>query len=583
MSGTSTWWRRVPVDLVAFAAIALVILLPCSYSLRRSVSLADASWYVHFGTRVLHGDVPYRDFVFPRGPLPLYVDAAFQAAFGASYRASAYAAALLAVIRIFLVWALARRLVDLRVATLLATFCAFDPLFALPYHADASYLRVLVALGGLALVRGSGTTERWPHAWFAVAGVALAATALVQPAVTLVLAILTSVLVATIVKRRDGITARAFALLSAGAGVTLAASLVVLAAIGALAPALHQLVLTAPSATILDSTIDAVSGGAFVGPHGWWGGLLLVLALPGAVVAATLYLASRDDDLEPATIALVAVPFGCLYVLFVRYGQLDLLLDLPRTALIAVITLAVASPGKLRSWLGLEPLIALALAAIPLATDAAAQLASTGRGPGDSAALVLGVILCTLASNRITSHAKGWLCGALALSAALHVGLALHRAAPVFAGTSQPGPSAPTVSSKRTALRGMRMSPARRQAIDWLARQIPAHHSCFVQGNLPGLYAVLGCSNPTRADVAAVDLITPADLAGARGVLRDHPPEYVLVHELHTPREILELLAHYDTLGTVATAVGPAHAATLATEPDRLDLVQVFRRREAAR
>src|SRR6185436_4837201 len=84
--------RRVPVDAVAFAAIAVATIAVRAPFLHHGMTFSDASWFFHFGRRALQGDVPYRDYVFQVGPLPIYVDALFQKLFGGTYLVSLYAA-----------------------------------------------------------------------------------------------------------------------------------------------------------------------------------------------------------------------------------------------------------------------------------------------------------------------------------------------------------------------------------------------------------------------------------------------------------------------------------------------------------
>ena len=70
--------RAVPIDLIAFVAIAIAVIATHLSYLHRGMPFNDPAWYFHFGQRTLDGDVPYRDYVFQVGPLPIYVDAAFR-------------------------------------------------------------------------------------------------------------------------------------------------------------------------------------------------------------------------------------------------------------------------------------------------------------------------------------------------------------------------------------------------------------------------------------------------------------------------------------------------------------------------
>lgn len=133
-------------------AIALVMVLSHYHLVRRGIAFDDPSWCFHFGRRIVDGAAPYRDYVYQGGPLPIYVDGLFQSMFGSSYAASLNAALAIAILRVFVVWMIVRRLAGAGAATLLAVWCGFDPVFAVHYHASASYTQLFVVLAGLFLL-----------------------------------------------------------------------------------------------------------------------------------------------------------------------------------------------------------------------------------------------------------------------------------------------------------------------------------------------------------------------------------------------------------------------------------------------
>src|SRR6266850_666751 len=83
-------WSRILRDVVAFLVIAIAMIVTHRPFIRHGFCFNDPGWYFHFGHRVFQGDVPYRDYVFQVGPLPVYVDAFFQKLFGSVYLASLY-------------------------------------------------------------------------------------------------------------------------------------------------------------------------------------------------------------------------------------------------------------------------------------------------------------------------------------------------------------------------------------------------------------------------------------------------------------------------------------------------------------
>jgi len=73
------WLRAARVDVVAFAAIAVGVVLSHFHLVRHGMPFGDPSACFHFGRKLLDGAVPYRDYVYQAGPLPIYIDGAFQA------------------------------------------------------------------------------------------------------------------------------------------------------------------------------------------------------------------------------------------------------------------------------------------------------------------------------------------------------------------------------------------------------------------------------------------------------------------------------------------------------------------------
>ena len=84
--------RGIPIDTVALGVIAIGIFLTHRPLVMHGMTWNDSAWYFHFGNRLLHGAVPYRDYVFQVGPLPIVVDAGFEAAPAETYTSSMYAA-----------------------------------------------------------------------------------------------------------------------------------------------------------------------------------------------------------------------------------------------------------------------------------------------------------------------------------------------------------------------------------------------------------------------------------------------------------------------------------------------------------
>lgn len=166
MSGRIRAWAvAIRGDALALAAIAAVVIGSRLLYVRHGLCFNDPTWFFHFGRRIAHGDVPYRDFVFQVGPLPIYVDAAFQRVLGETYAASLDAAIGLTLVRVFVMWLLVKRLAGLLAAALVAVFCVFEPTFGTAHHWSTQYAQLFVVLFAAALAVNAVSmfgAQAWP-------------------------------------------------------------------------------------------------------------------------------------------------------------------------------------------------------------------------------------------------------------------------------------------------------------------------------------------------------------------------------------------------------------------------------------
>ncbi len=608
-------WRRIPVDLSGLVVIAAAVVISHKPFILHGMCFNDPSWYFHFGHRVVvEGAVPYRDFVFQVGPLPIYVDAAFQGIFGSKYAASLYASLFIKVFRVWVVWAIARRLAGGRAASLLAIFCVLDPLFMFAHHWSTAYVHLFITSSGLfLLVASRAAGERWALAHLGLAGLFASLVMSARQSAAIMLALVLFAGAAVLVLRKE-LSRRRLAALAIGyaAGVALLAA--ALAALGALGPAIQQMFLDAPSKKGvhgITAVLDALSGGALVMPeHSWIVGFLVYLGLPAVIVAGVVHLAARERELSLQTIGLVIIPIAFYVGLLTRYAELNFFSDLPRMFFTVTTALAVLAPGRLRAWFGVPPLLAIAFGGLPLACDWALEMSYPGRGWGDAPSLVLGVFLFTLATARLGGRAKTMLAGAIAAAAVINFVAAYRLDLNPFAkDTAGDGTRKETqFESSNGRLRGIRITQSRQFALEWLIRNVAPRSTCFVYGNLPVLYTLLKCKNPTRIDSTAADFITAADAEAAIAALRRRPPDYIIAHEkswmnppLATELEgkleryegtnprasmimhvgLRELLRQYVSVGTVGKDGMPDYlAAQAAKQWDIIDATRVYRKRD---
>ncbi|HUJ61428.1 MAG TPA: glycosyltransferase family 39 protein [Kofleriaceae bacterium] len=605
----------MPIDAVALAVIAIVIVVSRWSLVHRGMTWNDPSWYFHFGRRLLHGDVPYRDYVFQVGPLPIFVDAAFQKLFGSTYASSVDAALLLEVLRVWVAWLIIRRLVPWWCAALACTFCAFDLAFGQwAHHWSWGYAQLFIALAGLCFLLASRAAGRRALVYLALAGLCAGLVVASRQATVVMIALLLAVASVALLVRREYLTRSRLVALWAGFAAAFVLVFGALALVGAARAGFQQMFLDAPQKKDISgvtAVLEAVTGGATtIWNLPWWVGLLRLLAWPSVLVAIALWLTTRDRTISSRTLALLVVPIAMLVGLCTRYAGLDLDNATLRTMLTATTALAIVFPERTRRWLGIEPIVAIGFGGLALMSDYALGMSYPGPGWDDEAAMILALLVMTLASTRVGVRAKAALCALLAVAGLWFVVGWLQADMDPFA---KPEASdgllhETTFESGNPLLAGTAMSEPRVRALAWLERVVPRGSTCFVYGTQAVLYDLLDCTNPTLIDVTIPDFLTAADAERAIAALQAHPPEFLLAHEhsfmnpsisvdyegkiasyseLNSKasyvlwRGLHAMLPQYESLGTVGEAIGPKLAALSVTwmHWDAIAEMRVYRRK----
>lgn len=607
------WTSRIPIDLVVLVGIALLVFLTHRPYIRRGMNFNDPSWYFHFGQRALAGDVPYRDYIFQVGPLPVYVDAAFQSLFGSKYISSMYAAMFIKIVRIFVTWSIARRLASRSAAGFLIIFCALDPLYSFAHHWSTHYAHLFFTLAGLFILLATRSEGRRALIYMALAGCSAALVVSARQSSAVMIGLMLLVTSSILLWRKDFFTRDRFIALWVGFSAGIVLVFGALAIAGAAGDAIQQMFLDAPAkkgVSGVSAVLDAISGGALVAGVGWswWNGFLVYLGVPSLMVGVAIYLVSRKGDISPGTVGMMVVPIALLYAFFSRYAVVAFFSDGSRMFLSVLILFAVLAPGRLRTWFGLEPIVVVAFAAMPLASDWALEMSYLGRGWGDVTGLVVGAILVTLASTRVPSRVKVVFCAALALAAVSHVIVFVRASLNPFAkDTAGDGKIAETHFKVRNPYtRGLTINRSRKLTLEWMQTTIPRNSSCFIYANLPVLYTLLDCKNPTRIDSTAADFITVDDANEAIAALRANPPDFIIAHENSwmSPALTLDLddklenfgglnptasramytglrslLDQYESVGTAAEAIGPELTKQAQQQWDLIDATRIYRRK----
>jgi hypothetical protein len=155
-------------------------------------------------------------------------------------------------------------------------------------------------------------------------------------------------------------------------------------------------------------------------------------------------------------------------------------------------------------------------------------------------------------------------------------------------------------------LRGIEVPEWRARALEWLSAQVPAGSTCFIYANLPSLYDLLGCTNPTKVDTTIADFYSAGDAEEAARALRERPPDFILAYDnmwmspdvrldlggdvmrydSWNPRAsrnmhvgLRAIIDQYDDLGLAGAAMGPELAKLASYRWDVVDGIRIYRRR----
>ncbi len=132
----------------------------------------DGAW------RVLNGQIPYRDFLLPYGPVVLWLQAAIFGMFGVTYQVYVLTAAVLNACGVVLTYGLIRVLIPerrwLSVLTSLLTGTWLYAPMGTPYPEQTGFIFILAAVSAVIFGAASSRTLRWTFLYFAGASLALA-------------------------------------------------------------------------------------------------------------------------------------------------------------------------------------------------------------------------------------------------------------------------------------------------------------------------------------------------------------------------------------------------------------------------
>ena len=186
MSGSSRRWSEWPQrrrDVLSWAIVALVLLLPVPGLMRYQGPPMEEGFMLVFPERMLHGDLPHRDFLHLYGPGSLWVLAAIYKVFGAQITVERLVGLAQHAFVAFGLWSLLRPW-GRRIATagaVVAILILIGPLglSAMAWNGALAAAVCALAVGAAGMRReAQGGTTTW---WYAGAGVLAGVALLYRP------------------------------------------------------------------------------------------------------------------------------------------------------------------------------------------------------------------------------------------------------------------------------------------------------------------------------------------------------------------------------------------------------------------
>jgi hypothetical protein len=533
--------RRI-VDVGVLATFAAFVALTHARYVVHGQPWGDATMFFHFGRKLLTtGSIPYRDYIFQVGPLPIYVDALCQRLFGPSYVSSLCAGLAVKTLLAWIMYLLATRWVGRLGGVLLAGFLLLDPTFCAQHHWSTPYALLFGLLAILFVVR-EFQEPRKKGLSLVLAGACVAAIFTARQsgavAVTAAMAIVT---IALAWRCPDEMDRSSLARFWGGYAGALAAFSAVLIAQGAFGATVSQLIVDAPqkkSVLGADVILDVFSGGGLVErapPFTPLIGFMRFNAVPLVLSTIILLALWRRPRESSGAVLLAMLPVGVILARVTTTLEIGALDDLPRVFGLLTLVIVLATPRTAARMLGIAAPVAAFVLAIPLALEMALEASYHGRGWVDWSSMMALCLLLGLASRRITRTKKVVGCAALALVGVVNASWLAHRDLDPFVKDDM---FEGTLTETRFAIdvdvaRGMYSDEAKYRVVEWLRDRVHPDDTCFVYGSSAFLYDVLGCRNPTALDITISEFFTAADGERVVRQLALNPPQWIIAAETH--------------------------------------------------
>lgn len=540
-------------ELVTLLFLLTAILTTSLIGSNKGMNWSDRGQIFYFGNRIVNGEIPYRDFPYQTGFIPLFVDAAFQDIFGELYLSSLLVGLLVKIATFPILYIVLRQFVN-RLTS--ANICLGLSLINTQLISGGNHfwVNLFLAIAFLFVVIAFHADRENKRSRFYVVclGFTISFIVGIRQSDGL-LFILLVLLVSLAYSFRNPRIYLLNLTLPFSIGLTLGfgATLGFLGYHQTIRAAFYELFIAASERknfSAISGLLDAVLGGSLYSNS--FSNMVIKMILFNLIpilITIIILIAiglipvlnkqkitnlSKVSFLSIPTLVIIGIAIKNLGFLNINYENHNLsqiiseimIYDLPRVFFSIVFSIGCIFPQKIKSYLGISPIIFSILTALTLGKVWANQMSWLGRDYITTTMLIFLVMLITLSSTRISiKHKKCLSLVFLLVAVSVFSKQLLNNSLGQEVGSKYAN-----YSLQHPMTKLIRVSKEKAVTFSMLRQNIKPNDSCFIYGSAPILYTLLQCKNPIDLPLAYADALTLTNARKSVSELNANPPQWII-------------------------------------------------------
>ncbi len=540
-------------ELATWLFLLTAILTTSLIGSNKGMNWSDTGQIFYFGNRIVNGEVPYRDFPYQTGFIPLFVEAAFQHIIGELYLSSLLLGLLVKIATFLILYIVLRQFVNRLIS---ANVCLGLSLIntELISGGNQLWVNLFLAIAFLLVVIAFHPDKESKKSNFYIVCLGLIISFIVGIRQSDGLLFILLVLIVSLAYslRNPRIYLRNLTLpFSMGLALGFGAIIGFLGYHQAIQEAFNELFIAAgerKNFSAISGLLDAFSGGSLysnsfknmvikiilfnlIPVFITITILILVGFIPSLKLRKKTYLHTVGILLIPVLV-IIGIALNKLVYFNITYENYNLskiiseimVYDLPRVFFSIAFLISFISPQKIRDYLGISPIIFSIFTVLILGKVWANQMSWLGRDYITTTMLIFLVMLITLSSTRISIKNKKCL-SLVFLLVAVSV---FSRQLLNHSLGQEVGSKYANYPLKHPMTKLIRVRKEKAATFSMLNQNIQPDDSCFIYGSAPILYTLLQCKNPTNLPLAYADALTLTNARKTVSELNANPPQWII-------------------------------------------------------